>query len=33
VDDPLIPHGSLDSIQKNAGLDRETLAAKFRAIL
>jgi 1-deoxy-D-xylulose-5-phosphate synthase len=33
VEDPLIPHGSLDSIQKNAGLDRESLAAKLRAIL
>jgi len=33
VDNPLIPHGSLDFIRKNAGLDRETLAARFRAIL
>ena len=33
VEDPLIPHGSLGYIQKVAGLDRETLAAGFRAIL
>jgi 1-deoxy-D-xylulose-5-phosphate synthase len=33
VDHPLIPHGSLDRIQKIAGLDRETLALRFRAIL
>ena len=33
VDNPLIPHGSLNHIRKIAGLDRETLAARFRAIL
>ncbi len=33
VDNPLIPHGSLDHIQKIAGLDRETLTERFRAIL
>ncbi len=33
ADNPLIPHGSLDSIKKIAGLDRETLAARFLAIL
>jgi len=33
VDDPLIPHGSLSHIRKTAGLDRETLAARFRTIL
>ena len=33
VDNPLIPHGSLDHIKKIAGLDRESLAARFRAIL
>ncbi len=33
VDAPLLPHGSLTHLQKIAGLDRETLAARFRAIL
>ena len=33
ADNPLIPHGSLGSIRKIAGLDRQTLAARFRAIL
>ncbi len=33
VEDPLIPHGTLGHIQKTAGLDRGTLAARFRTIL
>lgn len=33
VDDPLIPHGSLDHIKKIAGLDRASLAERFRTIL
>lgn len=33
AENPLIPHGSLSCIQKIAGLDRETLTEKFRAIL
>ena len=33
VEDPLIPHGSLAHIRKTAGLDRESLAVKFRTIL
>ena len=33
VDNPLLPHGSLDHIRRIAGLDRETLAGRFRAIL
>jgi len=33
AEDPLIPHGSLAHIRKTAGLDRASLAARFRAIL
>ncbi len=33
ADNPLIPHGSLAHIKKIAGLDRESLASRFRGIL
>lgn len=33
VDDPLVPHGSLEHIRRTARLDREALASRLRAIL
>ena len=33
ADNPLLPHGSLAHIQKIAGLDRPSLASRFRGIL